>query len=502
MKAGLAVSDVVNVSVFLSARARGTRNFGAALIIGDSGVLNTRERIRQYSNIEEVMADYGTATPEYKAAALHFAQIPQSNLLYIGKWAREATHAILLGRPLMPAELPLHRWTAITDGAMQMRIDGVVAVLVNLDFSAARNMNGVAAVVSQALDQAVQGATCTWDSLYKRFRVTGAATGAGAATIDYADPVIPATGTDISDMLGLAMSNVTPEPVNGVDAESAVDAAAILADASADWYALEWACRVFPSDADYIDVSEMIESSSARRIHCITSQNPAEADPVVTGSLSEQLHELGYNSTFIMYSSKSPYAIASIWARFATVNYERQNSAITGKFKVLPGVAPEYLSETQAATLRARNCNVYAQYANGAAIFQEGVMSGGWFTDERVALDWLANAVQTDVFNLFYTEPNKIPQTDAGTKRITTVIAGTMERAVNNGVVAPGQWNGPPLGQIETGAFLPHGYYLYAPLVATQSQTDREQRKSVPITVLAKFAGAVHFADVLIYAER
>ena len=77
-----------------------------------------------------------------------------------------------------------------------------------------------------------------------------------------------------------------------------------------------------------------------------------------------------------------------------------------------------------------------------------------------------------------------------------------MARAVNNGLVAPGVWNAGGFGQLQQGQMLSSGYYVYAPLVASQSQADREARKSVPIQVAAKLAGAVHSVNVLINVNR
>lgn len=499
MSAGLAVSDVVNVQVSLSPVAVGMRNFGAALIAGDSDVIDVRQRLRQYASLEEVAVDFGTSLPEYKAAAIHFSQVPQSNLLFIGRWARTATAGILHGRSLSASERTLSVFTAITAGSFKIAIDGSDVSITGLNFSAATNLNGVAAIIADKLNTAKAGSSCTWDATYNRFNIISGTTGS-SSTLGYG--LAATSGTAIAGILGIAESIDTPAPIDGEAAETAVQAAEALANASSKWYALEWACSTFPSNSAYLDVSALIEGLSIRRVHGITITNSGAKDPLVSGSLPEQLRDLGYNSTFCQYSSTNPYAIASLWARFSTVDYEAQNTTITAKFKIEPGVVAENLTETEAATLKSRNCNVFVNYQNDSAIIQEGVMSGGWYIDERVGLDWLQNAVQTDVFNLFYTTPTKIPQTDAGTHVITTTIANTLNRARNNGLIAEGQWNGPPLGQIRTGDVVPGGYYIYAPLVSTQSQADREARKSVTIQVLAKLAGAVHSANVIISANR
>lgn len=103
MAKGLSVQNVVKVSVNLAPMAVGTRNFGAALIVGASPVIDVAERTRQYSNLTEVVEDFGTTAPEYLAANLFFSQSPQPSILYIGRWVKEAAAGLLKGGVLSAA---------------------------------------------------------------------------------------------------------------------------------------------------------------------------------------------------------------------------------------------------------------------------------------------------------------------------------------------------------------------------------------------------------------
>jgi len=116
--------------------------------------------------------------------------------------------------------------------------------------------------------------------------------------------------------------------------------------------------------------------------------------------------------------------------------------------------------------------------------------------------DWLQNDLQTDVYNLLYTSPTKIPQTDAGINNILARISSRLEQAVANGLVAPGVWTGPAIGALNSGDTLSKGYYVYAPPIATQSQADREARKAPVIQCAIKLAGAVHMADIIVNVNR
>jgi hypothetical protein len=494
MASGLNVSDVVNVTINLQPTAAPSRNFGALLIVGSSDVIDTGERIRQYSDLDGVAEDFGTTSPEYLAADLFFSQSPQPSLVYIGRWAQAAAAGRLNGGVLTSAEQLMSAWTPITTGSMKIDVDGSTKTLSTLNFSAQTNLNGVASVI----DTALTGGSCVWDAVTGRFIIKSDTTGI-TSTLGYASAT--GSGVDISAQMKLTTGTASA-PVPGIAAETALAAVQALADMSNDWYGLTFATATPQNDASYLAVAAFIEGASQSHILGITVISATVLDPTLTTDLASQLKTLNFKRTFTQYSSSSPYAVASMYGRAFTVNFEANNTTITLKFKQEPGVAAETLTETQAATLKAKNCNVFVNYNNDTAIIQEGVMSNGFFFDEVHGTDWLQNAVQTDVFNLLYQSATKIPQTDAGTHLIVTTIEATLARAVNNGLVAPGVWNAGGFGQLAQGQTLPSGFYVYAPLVASQSQADREARKAVPIQVAAKLAGAVHSVDVLINVNR
>ncbi|WP_448952132.1 DUF3383 domain-containing protein [Labrys neptuniae] len=498
MATGLNVSDVVNVTINLSPKAAGYRNFGALLIAGSSDVIDTNQRIRQYSDIDGIANDFGTTAPEYLAAAEFFSQVPKPNIGYVGRFVQTASVGLLRSAVLTPAQRLLSNFTAITAGSFHISIDGTAHDTTGLNFSAATNLNGVAADIQAALDTVWPGVTVTWDANNNQFTIRSATTGP-TSSVSYLSAA--ASGTDISGLLGMR-TGVAPVPVNGLAAETPLAFAQLMADKSSQWYGLTFATATPIAISDAVAVASYIEASSQSRIFGSTISTTDVLDPTNSNDLASQLKTLGYKRSFTQYSSSSPYAAVSLFGRAFTVDFNANKSTITLKFKQEPGVAAELLTETQAATLAAKNCNVFVAYNNDTAIIQEGVMANGYFFDEVHGTDWLQNRVQTDVWNLLYQSKTKIPQTDPGTHLIVTRIESSMDASVNNGLVAPGQWNADGFGQLAQGDTLTKGYYIYAPLVATQSQADREARKAVPIQVAAKLAGAVHFVGVAIDVNR
>ncbi|HHS9738677.1 TPA: DUF3383 family protein [Raoultella ornithinolytica] len=268
------------------------------------------------------------------------------------------------------------------------------------------------------------------------------------------------------------------------------------------WYGLAIADSADLVEADVISVAAAIEASSLSRILAVTTDDVNVLVAGNTDNIGYKLKAAGYGRTFWQYSSSSKYAAISAFGRAFTVNFTGNNTTITLKFKTEPGVTYETLTTTQAAAIDAINGNVYVYYANDTAIIQQGVMANGDFFDERHGLDWLQNYVQTNLYNLLYTSTTKIPQTDAGVTRLMTNVEASLDQAVNNGLVAPGVWNGGPIGQIQSGDTLTKGYYVYADAVSSQAQSDREARKSPVIQAAIKLAGAIHYGDVQINVVR
>jgi len=490
MAQGLSVNRIVNVTVNLSPTATPRRTFGVLCIAGDSDVIDGLERLRSYTTLDSVAEDFGMSAPEYRAAELYFSQSPRPKTLMIGRWIAAATAAILRGG--VADSDPAH-WASITDGAMKIEIDGAEASLTGLDFHAETNMNGVAAVLDTAL--AAVDASCSWDG--SAFVVTSTATGA-AASLGFASS--PVAGTDISTMTGLTQA-LAYTPVPGYAAETPAECAAALADMSAEWYGLLFAATAAVTDEQRLAVAAFIEGAGRSRVYGVTVTDARCLSSVYTDDLGSRLKALSRKRTVWQYSA-NPAAIASLFGRAFSVNFEANRTTITLKFKQEPGIVAENLTETQATVIKGKNGNVFVAYDNDTAILQEGVMANGYFFDEVHGLDWLQDACQNECFNLLYQSKTKIAQTEEGVSRIEARLSSVFEQARANGLIAPGIWNGDGFGQLQPGDYLPQGYYIYHTPIADQAQSEREQRKAPPIQCAVKMAGAVHFVDVTIDVNR
>jgi hypothetical protein len=319
------------------------------------------------------------------------------------------------------------------------------------------------------------------------------------STLSYATP--SGTGTDISAMTGLSLVGGALPPVGGINAETALQCVTNLR-THPEWYGFQFALTTDISLTDYEAVASFIEGANPASIFGYTTQDTGVLNSTVTTDIASVMMGLNLERTFGQFSSSSPYAAASMYGRAFTVDFEANNTTITLKFKQEPAVTGEQLTENQAATLAAKHCNVFVYYNNNAAIIQEGVMANGFFFDEVHGTDWQANRIQTDLFNVLYQAPTKIPQTNPGIHILVTSVTNSLNQGVVNGLVAPGQWNAPGFGQLAQGQMLPTGFYVWAPLVESQPQAIRETRVAPTIQAAIKLAGAVHKANVIVNVNR
>src|SRR4051812_1642085 len=174
MAKNLPVARLINVDVVLAPAAARAQDLSTLLILVNSPVIDVTERIREYTSIDSVAADFGTAAVAYLSALLWFEQAPQPFKLKIGRWAKTDTSGKLVCAPLATADQLIATWNLITNGSFKVTVDGAgLQSLTGLNFSAAVNLNGIASIINVAL----VGATCVYNSVYKRFEFTSGTSG-------------------------------------------------------------------------------------------------------------------------------------------------------------------------------------------------------------------------------------------------------------------------------------------------------------------------------------
>lgn len=500
----LSVSRIVDVNVQLTPAAAAAQSLSNLLLLTPASlIIDSVERYRRYTGLAAVAADFGTSDAAYLAAQKWFAQSPQPDQLLIGLWAQAATPGGLRCGTLSSAQQTLANWTAITAGSFAVQKDGAAATNISaINFSAATSMASVAAIIQTALT--ATGILCAWNPVYNRFEFRSPTLGATSAV-----SFLTATGsgTDISDDLK-GRSTDGGYAYVGLAAETAVTAVALFDNLVGQQFyglainGLTPGANGGADTAALIAVGDYVEAAANKHVMAITTQEAGALSSASTTDIPYQAKAKGYKRVLTQYSSSTIHAAISALGRLLGVNYEGSNTAITLMFKQEPTVVAENLTESQAAALESKNCNVFAAYNNDTSILQQGKMAGGEFADIITGTDWLALTIQRDLHNALYTSTTKIPQTDQGMQVLTTIVAARCSQAVANGLVAPGVWNAPGFGALAQGDYLDKGFYIYNAPVSSQAQADRTARMAVPIQVAAKLAGAIHSVDVTVNVNQ
>ena len=328
-------------------------------------------------------------------------------------------------------------------------------------------------------------------------------TGANASAVGFATTY--ASGTDISALLQLT-STLSSGLITGYAAETplaCVNALATTGTYQNSWYGLGWACATFPADSDYVAVAGFIESQTITRLQGISTQETSCLNSTVSTDIGSLILAGSYAHSFVVYCSTNLYAAVSVLGRACGVNFAANNSTINLMYKQMPGIIAEDLTTAQAAALQAKNINSFVKYDNNTSLIQWGTVGVvNAYIDQTQGVDWFQNDVQTKCFNVLYTTTTKVPQTDAGANQLINACNQACNDAINNGLAAPGTWNGPSFGNIVTGQYLKNGFYVYMPSVNTQSQATRVNRAAPPIQIALKLAGAFNSVSVLITVNQ
>jgi len=281
------------------------------------------------------------------------------------------------------------------------------------------------------------------------------------------------------------------------DTETITESLNAIQDADPEWYGLVFTKEV--RDAADIEGSNGVEDAAAWcearvKVFGNTSNDANVLESTSSTDIASVLQASNYRRTMTTYSSSpDEYPSASILGRAFTVNFSQPNSTITLKFKQMPGITSETLSQTQKATLDSKNANALI-IVGASPMFAESFMASGVFFDEVHGVDWLTDAIQNNVFGYLLTRPSKVPYTDKGVAALEQQVTRALDEGVANGLLGA--------GETIDGIYLPNGYRVVTIPVALVPQADKEARHYPGISFTALGAGAIHSVQINGIFER
>lgn len=371
----------------------------------------------------------------------------------------------------------------MSTGSLRISVDAETVDVTGMDFTLAGDMNDVATEIETEinLQLVTAGVSVTHDG--EKFTITSALTGDTSRVL----PLEVHSSGSGSDISGAAYINARAGVAAVYAGHTYTDFAGELSaiqEANDDWYGLAFT-RDLNTSQNYQDAAEWTEART--KLLGAFSSEVGALSAVSTTDLPYLLQLSTYHRTHCWWhEDPTEYPEVSFFGRMLTVDFTVPNSASTGKFKQLPGVATVQITTSQLTALKGKNCNTYV-LRGGVPMTEEGMMASGEFFDVMHFVDWLENAIAVDVFGALYTAARKIPYTDEGAAVLEDQVRGALDQGVAAGGIAE---------DFDDDGNLQPAYTLETTPVLDVPQSQRAQRQGPPITFEARFAGAIHFATV------
>jgi hypothetical protein len=427
------LSDVADIQISTTGGGLSLPGFGTCLVLG--GYSKTWvERVRTYASLAEIAVDFGTTTPEYKAAEKLFSQNPRPT-------------RVKVGRGTLP---PTQRWkiavaSVKNSTAYKVKVrDNEASFTSDAD---ALNDEIVAGLVTAVNALAGDGVT---------------ASAVGSVGSQYVQLLGTAGSWDWVEVLD---TNLLSLEQDHADPGVATDLAAIhLYDP--DWYAL---VTCWNSKACVLAAAAWVEANE--KLYVVQTQDTpviATAEGVAT-DVAKTVKDLAYARTSVWYDpATATFLDAALLGRCLPL----EPGSETWAMKTLAGVPARSYTGTHLTNLKAKRCGWYYAIAGRNVTFEGKVAANEWIDTIR-GRDALKVDMQGRIFQRL-ADAEKIPYTDAGATVVQGEIQASLDAFVRRGFIAE--------GSVE----------VFVPAVSDQNPTDRSNRYFPGITFGGDLAGAIH----------
>lgn len=434
----MSISNHVSISISQDSSGLARIGFGIPLIISHTAAW--AERVRSYTSLAGVAADFAvTTSPEYLAAQALFSQSPHPKTIKIGRAS------------LAPTQICRLTPTAQNSTVYSVTVGGEGFTTTTVSYTS--DATATVAEICTGLTSVINGIAsnnylASDDTTH--ITITGDAAG-DWFSVEVASP----------DLLKNEQLHADP----GI----ATDLAAIALEDD-DWYCL---LTNFNSNAMVLAADAWIQTQ--KKIYVF---DVAESDAVTTAAgNSDTLDDIATLNRARTAGVYHPSPLEMCAASWAGRCLPLEPGSITWKFKTLSGVSATTLTSTHRSNLIARDANFYESVA-GRSIMSEGTTADGDFIDVQRGLDWIEDDMTARVFTAL-SGADKVPFTDPGVAVVESEMLATLRDAVNRGILAA---DPEPA--------------VTVPAVADVSASDKASRTLPDMTFTGTLAGAIHKANI------
>lgn len=260
--------------------------------------------------------------------------------------------------------------------------------------------------------------------------------------------------------------------------QEALDAAVLV---NPNFYCIATDKSFRTDEAEITEIAAWTEANE--RLFFTTTNDATVLDGAADTDIASQLLLLGYQRTYVHYSSQvDQYPDTGAFAILATTSFRGTDTLKTLKFKDVVGITSEDLTPAGLQAIRDKNCNVLFSTAGIRMVDAGRTVAGGWI-DEIHGADALAEQIRVNVFGLMSRISTKVPYTESGMSQIKYEVETALTQFVTNGYLAA--------AVDEEGSELP-AYTITSALVLNAPQADKSARIAPDVEFTARLAGAVH----------
>lgn len=388
------LSDIAVVTVTSEGAAVTQAGFGTPIILSVNAAF--AERVRTYSSLTELAADFDATDPEYLAATEMFSQEPRPEEVKVGRLVNKPTPVWTITP------------TAVNDAVYSLEVDGVAySFTADSTATAAEIVTGLKAAL--AVSDLTEGGTTT-------LTLTGNAAGVWHAIESTTSPI---------GRLTVAMTHTTSNISDDLDAIALEDS---------DFYAI---INLFNSTADAAAIATWAQANSKVFICQTQETNVIEVSSGSdTTSVAYSLKNSNRTRTMLMYHGNNG---AFLDAAIAGRCLPEDPGTETWAHKQLTLTAgASSLTSTQRTNLRAKKCGFFETIGGVGATF-DGKTSGSsdTYMDVIRLNDETRSRIEEALVNLALSV-SKIPYTNAGIFSVGSTIKAVLERQENKGAIAQG----------------------------------------------------------------
>ena len=258
--------------------------------------------------------------------------------------------------------------------------------------------------------------------------------------------------------------------------------------------------------ATFLTLSSYVQGTSMLFFYC--SSDIAALQP---GSYLDQVRTAGNTRTRCLYyggtltNGQTQIFAAAYAGRGMSINFSGARTVLSMNLQTLQTIDVDLtLTTTTYLQALAAGIDIYISYSGVPSVVSSGA---NLFYDQVYCRTWLQFQLQVNGFNYLKSAaavPGKIPQTEEGMAGLRTAYTAAFLQGVTNGYMAPGTWTlpftfGDPADYAAN--ITAYGYYIVSLPIATQSVTDRNDRKAPLVQAAVKEAGAIQSSSVIVYVN-